>query len=128
MVFRLPLPTMDFGTLAKVIGESPQLNKALLYEGVVTYIDLIRILKPDLSRRLPSHQGGPPESLPLATHDFLKLCLNLEDEIAKLAWHALRQIAWDVGTEGEDIHKHGCARLKYLGLFLKYGPCRGIGA
>jgi hypothetical protein len=118
---------MDFGTLAKVIGESPQLNKALSYEGVVTYIDLIRILKPNLSHLLPSHQGRPPESLPLATHDFLKLCLNLKDKIAKLAWHALHQIAWDIRTKGEDIHKHGCAHLKYLGLFPKYGPCCGIG-
>jgi hypothetical protein len=61
---------MDFGTLAKVIGEPPQLNQALSYEGVITYIDLICILKPDFSHWLPSHQGRPPESLPLATHDF----------------------------------------------------------
>jgi hypothetical protein len=117
---------MDLSTLARVLEASPELNRVLSYEGVITYIDLIRILKPDLNCWQPPHQEGPPERLPLATHDFLKLCLNLEDELAKLAWHALRQIAWNAGVEGEDIHQT-CARLKYLHLFLKHGPCRGIG-
>ena len=93
---------MDLSTLAslRVLEASPELNRVLSYEGVITYIDLIRILKPDLNCWQPPHQEGPPEHLPLATHDFLKLCLNLEDELAKLAWHALRQIAWNAGVEG----------------------------
>jgi len=118
---------MNFSTISKLLGESPDLSNALSYEDVVTYIDLVRILKPDLSCWQLSRQDGPPERLPVATHDFLKFCLGMEDKIAKLAWHTLRQIAWDVGSKEEDIRKHGCARLKYLKLFLKHGPCRGIG-
>ena len=45
--------------------------------------------------------------------DFLKLCLNLEDELAKLAWHALWLIVWDALIVGEDICQT-CASLKYL--------------
>jgi hypothetical protein len=76
---------MDFATIAKLLGESPELNKAFSYENMITYIDLIRLLKPYL--RCLSHNDLALERLPLATHDFLKLCLNLEDETAKLAWH-----------------------------------------
>ena len=45
--------------------------------------------------------------------DFLMLCLNLEDELAKLAWHALWLIVWDALIVGEDICQT-CASLKYL--------------
>ena len=119
---------MDFCTISKLLGESPELNKALSYEDVVMYIDLVHILKPDLSRWQPSQEDGPPERLPFATHDFLKLCLNLEEETAKLMWHTLRQVAWNVGNNEEDIQKHGYARMKYLDMFLRCGLCRGIGA
>ena len=118
---------MNFSTISELLGESPDLSNALLYEDVVTYIHLIHILKPDLSCWKLSDRDGPPERLPIAIHDFLKFCLGMEDKIAKIAWYTLRQIAWDVGPEEEDIRKHGYVRMKYLKLFLKHGPCCGIG-
>ncbi|KIM72850.1 hypothetical protein PILCRDRAFT_829561, partial [Piloderma croceum F 1598] len=75
------------------------------------------MLKPDLTCWKLSDRDGPPERLPIAIHDFLKVCLGMEDDLAKLAWHTLRQIAWDVGSEEEDICQHGCACMKYLKLF-----------
>ena len=62
------------------------------------YIDLIHILKPDLSHWQPSQEDGFPEHLPFATHDFLKLCLNFEEETTKLMWHTLWQVAWMLAT------------------------------
>jgi hypothetical protein len=37
----------------------------------------------------------PPANLPVAVHDFLKMCLHLDDKTTKLAWATLRHAAWD---------------------------------
>ena len=119
---------MDFHTISKLLRKSLELNKALSYEDMVMYIDLIHILKPDHSHWQPSQENGPPEHLPFAPHDFLKHCLNLEEETTKLMWHTLWQVAWNVGNNKEDIQKHGYTHLKYLDIFLRHSLCHGIGA
>ena len=82
---------MNFSAISKLLGESPDLSNALSYEDVVSYIDLIRILKPDLSCWKLSDRDGPPECLPIAIHDFLKFCLCMEDESIALVRASLQQ-------------------------------------
>jgi hypothetical protein len=80
--------TMDLGTISRLFVDSSELNVAFDYKGLVTYVDLIRLLKPELTC-LEEPKNSPPEHLPIAIHDFLKLSLGLEDKIAKLAWATL---------------------------------------
>lgn len=119
---------MDICTIARLLTDLPELTAALNYEGLTTYIDLVRLLQPDLSWFGNITTREPPEHLPVAYHDFLKLCLGLEDEIAKLAWTTLQHIAWQSDPDAEASRKLNCARSKYLKLFLEHGTCRGIGA
>ena len=118
--------TMDLGTISRLFVDSSELNIAFDYEGLVTYVDLIRLLKPELTR-LKEPKNSPLEHLPIAIHDFLKLSLGLEDEIAKLAWATLRVFAWNSDPEAEDLRKMGRAHLKYMKLFLEHGSSRGLG-
>jgi len=117
---------MNFYSVTKVIADLPELSAALDYDGLITYIDLVRLLKHDLTRFVVS-ENGPPKHLPMAFHDFLKLSLELEDEPAKLAWATLRLFAWNFDHEAEDLRKTGCVHLKYMRLFLEHGSSRGIG-
>jgi len=117
---------MDFYTVTKVLADSPELSAALNYDGLITYIDLVRLLKPDLIRFVVS-DNGPPEHLPISIHEFLKLSLGMEDETAKLAWANLRVFAWNFDDQAEDPRKTGRARLIYMKLFLEHGSSRGIG-
>jgi hypothetical protein len=75
---------MDLSTISRLFADS-SLNIACDYEGLVTYVDLIRLLKPELTH-LEEPKNSPPEHLTIAIHDFLKLSLGLEDEIAKLGY------------------------------------------
>jgi hypothetical protein len=73
----------------------------------------------------PSHQESvPPPTLPVRVHDFLKDCINLQDEIAKLAWEAFRLLAWSFQPTPQEQLAH---RIKHVKLFLDYGVSRGIG-
>ena len=118
---------MDLCSLIAVLADLPELSAALDYEGLITYIDPVHLLQPNLSRSGYSDAYQPPEHLPLATHDFLRLCLSLDDEMAKLAWATLQHIAWNSDPAARDLRKTVRARLKYLRLFLEHGTCRGIG-
>ena len=117
---------MDFYSVTQVIADLPELSAALNYDRLITYIDLVRLLKPDLTRFIVS-ENGPPKHLPVAFHDFLKLSLGLEDETAKLAWATLRLFAWNFDHEADDPRKTSRVRLKYMRLFLEHGSSRGIG-
>lgn len=96
----------------------------LSYDSTTTYVDLIRLIKPYLSALQPSYPSGPPELLPVDVHDFLKLCLGMNDDVAKLAWERLRNTAWSHDlTSAEEL----AARTKHINLFLQYGLTRKIG-
>lgn len=118
---------MDFLTIAKLFADSPELNAALDYESLNTYLDLVRLLKPDLVYSAKFSSNEPPERLPVSVHDFLKICVGLQDETAKLAWAVLRHLAWSMDSDPADFWKTSCARTKYLKLFLEHGACRGLG-
>jgi hypothetical protein len=69
---------------------------------VVTYIDLIQFPKPTIALQEASHHDSPRECLTVLVHEFLKVCLDISDDTAKLVWAVFRDLAWaDEGTEGE---------------------------
>jgi hypothetical protein len=118
---------MDFLAIAKLLASSPELASTLKYEDLVTYIDLVGILKPKLSRWYGPYQDDPPERLPVNVHEFLKLCLGMKDETAKIAWDTLRNLAWSASMEADGLMAKTRAHTKYIKLFLKHGTCRGLG-
>ncbi|KAJ6511673.1 hypothetical protein DFH09DRAFT_1100422 [Mycena vulgaris] len=67
---------------------------ALDYDSMTTYVDLIRLLKSDLTALQSSYHLNPPETLPVNVHDFLKLCLDMTDDMAKRARLDFRTTAW----------------------------------
>lgn len=117
---------MKLGTIAKLLADTPTLNAILDLDDIITYIDLVQLLKSDLSLWIGCHQTEPPERLPLAVHDFLKLCIGLlDDEVAKLTWTTLGPVAWEYGYN-EGLQNANRASIKYMRLFLEHGLCRGI--
>ncbi|KAJ7237787.1 hypothetical protein C8J57DRAFT_1529041 [Mycena rebaudengoi] len=87
------------------------------FDATSTYVDLIRLLKPQLRWLQASYHSAPSESLLVDIHDFL-LSLEITDDIGKLAWQQLRETAWahDL-TPMEEL----AARTKHVKLFLDHG-------
>jgi hypothetical protein len=121
---------MNFTDLLRTLDSMPELASAMTYDDAVTYIDLIRCLKPSISLRLSSFHEDPPDLLTLAEHDFLKACLQITDDVAKLAWATFSDVAWKTSPicETNNWAWNANAHVKYIGLFLEHGLCRGISA
>jgi hypothetical protein len=117
---------MDFYCVTKVITDLSKLSTALNYDGLITYINLVHLLKPDLTHFVV-FENGTPKHLPVAFHNFLKLSLRLEDETAKLAWATLQLFAWNSDHEADDPQKTSCVCFKYMRFFLEHRSSRGIG-
>jgi hypothetical protein len=116
---------MNFTYLARILVDTPELASVLTFDDAVKYVDLVRCLKPSLRLLQPSYDNRPPAALPNAPHDFLKVCLGVTDEVAKLAWATFRQLAWD----NEDTNTwewDASAHAKYAALFLEHGLIRGV--
>ncbi|KAF8077601.1 hypothetical protein FPV67DRAFT_1614590 [Lyophyllum atratum] len=120
-----PSPCMNLTELSSIINNNPEMASVLDYDGLVKYIHLIRLLKPTLSLFQSFRDSGPLETLPVNVHDFLKVCLGLEDEIAKSAWAALRHIAWQFVPDTIEDYSRRIGG-EYLQLFLNHGLSRGI--
>ncbi|KAF8951615.1 hypothetical protein BDZ97DRAFT_1602107, partial [Flammula alnicola] len=95
------------------------------YKAVQTYIDLINLLKSKIRALQNSYQVGPPSTLSVNIHEFLKKCFSMSDYMGKLAWACFQSIAWKTpfSNDGEEQ----AARLKHLKLFLDHGLSRNIG-
>jgi len=89
----------------------------------VNYVNLVCCLKPTIALQEASFHLDPPESLTAPIHEFLKVCLSMSDETAKLAWAVLQKVAWSFeATEAEeDLLQH-----KYINLFMEHGLSRKI--
>lgn len=85
---------MNFLELAEVLNSCLKLSAGLSFDVVVKYVDITCLLKPTISLMEASYHLDPPEYLTVATHEFLKVCLNISDETAKLAWATLRKLTW----------------------------------
>lgn len=114
---------MNFLELAEVLNSCPKLSAGLSFDDVVKYVDITRLLKPTISLMEASYHLDPPEYLTVATHEFLKVCLNISDETAKLAWATLRKLAWSFEATKLEVD---AMRQKYAILFLEHGIPRGI--
>jgi CxC5 like cysteine cluster associated with KDZ transposases len=113
---------MSFLQLARILSDNQELS-ALNYDAIVDYIGLVRCLKPSIALQEASYHPGPPASLTASIHEFLKVCLDISDDTAKLAWTAFRDLAWAFeGTEGDIEALHH----KYIRLFMEHGLSRGI--
>ena len=94
------------------------------HEFTAKYVDLVWLLRPKLSALQPSYNSHPPLNLPVNIHDFLKLCLDMTDDIGKIAWSRVCLLAWSRElTSVEELAN----RTKYIQLFLEHGLSQGIG-
>jgi hypothetical protein len=83
---------MSFITLMKSLNLcDPELSATLGYDAIVKYVDLVRCLKSTIALQEPSYHLDPPEALSASVHEFVKVCLDISDETAKLAWITLRK-------------------------------------
>ena len=114
---------MSLLQLAGTLNNNPQLAAALNYDAVVDYIGLIWCLKSTIALQEASYHLNPPESLTVSIHEFTKACLDVSDDIAKLAWVIFRDLAWAFeGDEGDMDALHH----KYINLFMEHGLSRSI--
>ncbi|KAJ7355265.1 hypothetical protein DFH08DRAFT_954764 [Mycena albidolilacea] len=88
------------------------------------FVKIVSLLKPLLSWYQPSYVCGPPTSLPLKFHDFLRLALDLNDKEIKQAWSDLGNDAW---AQEMPAVEELSARTKYMAVFLQHGLSRDIG-
>jgi hypothetical protein len=119
---------MNLLDIANRLAATPSLARVLSFDDTIKYIDLVRCLKPTITLLQPSSQTVSPETLSYNDHDFLKVCLGLTDDVAKLAWATFRDLAWNeenrAYSPGDDASMH----IKYARLFLDHGLSRGISA
>ena len=114
---------MSSPQLPSILSVNQELSNALNYDAVVDYIGLVRCLKPLIALQEASYHSGPPNSLTVSIHEFLKVCLDISDDIAKLAWVAFRDLAWAFQGTDEDMD---ALHHKYIKLFMEHGLSRGI--
>lgn len=114
---------MSFLENAQALEAYPDLSAALGYDTVVTYVDLARCLKPIIALQQPSFNLEPPESLTASVHEFIRSSLGLSDDSAKLAWIALRSLAWRSDVSSAEVN---ALQQKHIRLFLEHGLSREI--
>ncbi|KIJ91794.1 hypothetical protein K443DRAFT_126143 [Laccaria amethystina LaAM-08-1] len=114
---------MNFLVLSTILIEHPCIAGAFTIQDLTKFIDLVSLLKPTLSLLQLPHQLGPPEHHPIHVHDFLKVSLDLDDDLLKLAWLKLCHVAWEEPYSEELVQKLGA---KYIQLFLDHGYCQGV--
>ena len=90
------IPAMSsLSALFSVLREHPYVSAILDINGCISFLELVRLIKPDLELHLRPGDIGPMERLTLAAHGFLVDCLGLKSEDMKLIWYTLRDVAWD---------------------------------
>jgi hypothetical protein len=114
---------MQLSVLVSALAASPQLG-SLSYLDMTTFIELVYLLKPTISRLQASYQDRPPENLSLNVHDFLMASLGLSHETAKQAWACHRALIWSLDFAREE---EMALRIRHVKLFLEHGPQRRIG-
>ncbi|KAF8233107.1 hypothetical protein L208DRAFT_1422992 [Tricholoma matsutake] len=99
-----PGPSLE--TLLSILVANPHLAKALDITSLTRFIQIISLLKPFLLTLQPSHNTNPPEQLSVNVHEFLKVSMEFDDDLTKLAWEALQEIAWDFDPDIEACVRH----------------------
>lgn len=138
--------TMDhsLSELLSRITSIPALACKWSLDDLWKYVSLARHIRPDIETLLRTNQAGPPDRLSLQIHNFLKLSMGLEDEVAKQAWGVLKDVIWDdpslqdcVGTRSMYLSSSPCGRSRcssslarigeYLRDFVDFGVPYGVG-
>ena len=114
---------MSFLQLASILSDNQELSSTLSYDAIVDFVGLVQCLKPLIVLQEASHHSGPPASLTVSIHEFLKVCLNISDNTVKLAWTAFHDLAWVFKVTEGDIN---ALHHKYIKLFMEHGLSRGI--
>ncbi|KAF6742244.1 hypothetical protein DFP72DRAFT_1179427 [Ephemerocybe angulata] len=123
------MTSISIPTLLSALDEHVDLLHDVTLSDIVVFVDICCLLRPTLD--LPSlhstHSGSAAlERLPIYAHDFLKACLGWDDnqsDSLKALWYAFKDTVWAMEYSYELTRKLGG---RYLPLFVKYGPSRGI--
>ena len=110
---------MDISTLSKRFYNDPELCSIFDFTALVSYVEIISLLKPKLSTILPSNQLGPPPTLPVNIHTFLRYCFSMSDDMGKLAWERLGSYAWI--NSFQDVEEEHATMQKHARWFLQHG-------
>jgi hypothetical protein len=116
---------VNLSTLIAAFAAHPEVQRHLDIDGCFKFIELIQFLKPTLSlHQAPgTSEHLPLEHLPPSFLNFIKKCLSLEQNTAKIIWEAIAPIAWSLGAP-EDTQAFG---RRYLQFFLDNGRALGLG-
>lgn len=117
---------MDLFQLSDILKENPELCSVFDYPAFCNYVELINLLRPKLEGLQASYRVGPPPTLSVNIHEFLKLCFSMSDYMGKLAWESFRTFAWNNRFHGE-AEEHA-AIVKHMALFLEHGLPWKLGA
>ncbi|OSC98756.1 hypothetical protein PYCCODRAFT_1417417 [Trametes coccinea BRFM310] len=105
--------------LACILFSLPELTEYLTLEDLNRFCDLVRWLRPEITAVQRSHIHTAPPHLPANIHNFFMQVFSMPDEVTKIAWYALREIAWDMGdTDSREIERRVQAMVS---AFLCYG-------
>jgi hypothetical protein len=112
--------------ISATFDKYPELCSVFSFKKLQTYFDLINLLRPKLEMIKPFHQLGPPDSLSVSVHEFLKASFAMLDHMGKLAWQEFRLLAWN--TPFSDEREEEAAVRRHLKLFMVHGLPREISA
>jgi len=119
----MSLTSVLLSKLLSALSEQPGVVDILDFDGWITFLGLIQLLKPTLLLSQSIDEMSPLECLPLNVHEFLKICLNLDHEGTKAVWNAFQDIAWSLEVGKDGIESFG---WHYIQLFLDHGASQGI--
>ena len=103
-MFIMSLSSVPLCKLLSVLSDHPEVVGILNFNGYITFLELIQLLKPTLLLSQSIDKTSPLECLPLNVHEFLNICLKLNHEGTKAVWCAFQDLAWslEVGEDGNE--------------------------
>lgn len=119
-----PPPTYyEPSLLLSIIEIHSSIEQILDFAGCLKFIELVQLLRSQISLTLPRDDPGPPQFLRQSVHQFLCKCLALSYEDMKVVWQALSQSAWRFSVKEDSLYNFGQRQIE---CFLKYGAPFGI--
>lgn len=114
---------MSANDIYSILKHHPEL-RTLSLSDLATYVELVQILKPQITCGLTDEEARrPPERLLLHCHEFLYDWLKsrtplLEEDSAKVLWRELSPLAWEDRGEDDVLPLHN---VKNVSIFLEFG-------
>ena len=118
---------MHIDSLFDALKGAPELLSLLQLHDIITFLDVVCRLKDDIAAVQSPFERGPPLHLPVPIHNFLMAAFSLPDEMVKVLWNSLRQVAWDYcETQPKEDEAQRRQAEKLAELFLRYGIPHGV--